>query len=190
MGHVPVKSHVKKCAENPTGRGKRGKVGAVKTPEERGELAWWAYRTGRALELSAEQIAHETGRDVGTIRKAESDSRNMSRPLLRDLDELYRRVARERGVAIDRPPDPSAAAAPGEDAVAAAIRAQTDALVALLAGQRDLIARMDRRLELLEAALLRPGRPDPRAVEETREWAARQEAALAEARRTAETTGQ
>lgn len=99
----------------------------VKTPEERGPIAWWAYRTGRQLSLSVEQIAHALDKNAGTIRKAESDSRNMSRPLLRELWAFYQRIAREKGIAIDPPPDPSVANERDSD-VAAAIDRQTVAI--------------------------------------------------------------
>jgi hypothetical protein len=82
----------------------------VKTPEERGPTAWWAYRTRDVLDLSVEQVVSRlpTKTDESTLRKAEGDSRHMSRRLLRELGDLYRREFRVRGREGDyqEPPGP------------------------------------------------------------------------------------
>ena len=71
----------------------------VKTPEERGPAAWWAYSTRDRIDMSVEQVVAllPTTTDTSTLRKAEGDSRNMSRRLLRELGDLYRREYRARG---------------------------------------------------------------------------------------------
>lgn len=73
-------------------------MAAVKTPEERGPLAAWLYESRLEVDLSPEAVVDRLGRyDAGTIRKADSDSKNVSRPLWRALTKLYLEVAQEKG---------------------------------------------------------------------------------------------
>jgi hypothetical protein len=103
-------------------------VPVVKTPDERGPLGAWAYETRVRLELSVEAVAAAIPQPVNpaTIRKAEGESRNMSRPLWRQLTAHYARIAREQGVTISQPPTYGDVPAPADQA---ALIAQISALV-------------------------------------------------------------
>lgn len=86
--------------------GKRGIVATVKTDEERGHpAAAWAYHARDKLRLSDREVVERLGKyDEATIRKAESHSRNLSRPLWRALVPMYQQVAADRGVVLPVPP--------------------------------------------------------------------------------------
>lgn len=176
MGYVAVNPHAHRCMDKSTDVGKRGNVPPVKTPEERGPLGAWAYETRDQLGLSVEQVVYALPKrpNPATLRKAESNSSDMSRPLWRALVAYYQRMARERGVPIDPPPLFGDERAPTGD-LAAALARQTAAIEALVAELRE--ARLDRaRLEgveravatLVEASLptggASPERPAPHAT--------------------------
>lgn len=132
----------------------------VKTPEERGAVATWAYDARRALDLSPEAVVHRLGAyNAATIRKAESDSKNMSRPLWRALVKLYGEVAQEKGTAVRPAPmvgmDPTPAAS-GD--IASLVAAISDLVTEMrLARERD----QDAAAAMVRAAetLLRVQRP-------------------------------
>lgn len=78
----------------------------MKDPQERGPLSTWLYESRVLLNLSPEGAVALVGRySASTIRKAESDNDDVSRPLWRALTTLYVRLAGERGIAL--PPMPT-----------------------------------------------------------------------------------
>lgn len=121
----------------------------MKSPEERGLRAAWAYEARVALNMSPEQVVQTLGRyNPATIRKAETNDRHIGRPLWRALTGLYPRLAHEKGVTIPIPPGGSA---PGEGP-APDLAAAITALVAELQASRLERASTEERLRALEAA--------------------------------------
>lgn len=106
----------------------------MKSPEERGPLAAWAYEARVKLNLSPESVVQELGRyNPATIRKAETLDRHMSRPLWRALTALYPHIAHEKGIAIPIPPGHMAGAGAGDTQLApAAYLARLEDLVGLV----------------------------------------------------------
>jgi hypothetical protein len=142
-------------------------VRGVKTPEERGELGAWAYETRVRLDLSVEAVAAGLPRPLNpaTIRKAEGDSRNMSRPLWRALTTFYKEAARRKGVQIAQPPTfAGLPTATDQSDLARAIQSQADAINALVDVLRPIVEEAETREARLRAlelavALLAP-QPD------------------------------
>lgn len=132
----------------------------MKSPDERGHpAAAWIVEARERLGLSDRQVIALLGKwSDSTLRKAEADSRNLSRPMWRALVDLYAGLARERGIALPAVPKFREAAAPDAAAadqfdVAAAIREQTEVM-------RDHLAAITRLAEAVEAAVRLP-RADP-----------------------------
>lgn len=122
----------------------------MKSPEERGLRAAWAYEARVALNMSPEQVVQTLGRyNPATIRKAETNDRHIGRPLWRALTGLYPRLAHEKGVTIPIPPGGSA---PGEGP-APDLAAAITALVAELQASRLERASMESRVAELEMAM-------------------------------------
>lgn len=117
-------------------------MATVKTPEERGPLGAWAYDSRDRLGLSVEQVAVALPRPVNpaTIRKAEADSKDMSKPLWRALTTFYREVAKERNVALDALP----AVAPEPP-----VQTTTADLMRVISSQAAAIDRLVERIDLL-----------------------------------------
>lgn len=134
----------------------------VKTPEERGPAAWWAYSTRDRIDMSVEQVVAElpTPTHTSTLRKAEGDSRNMSRRLLRELGDLYRREYRKRELDYTEPPGGEALrSAPGD--IPALVRAISDLVTEMrLARDRD----QDAAAAILKAAEALGSLPRPGAI--------------------------
>lgn len=121
----------------------------MKSPEDRGPRAAWAYETRVSLDISPEAVVlrlpvPRSGNpyDPATLRKAESHSRHMSGPLWRALTALYPVIAREKGTAITPPPvEPRPVGATLDQSdLSDAIRDQTKAI-------RDLIEAMKSQSE-------------------------------------------
>lgn len=125
-------------------------MAAVKTPEERGPLGAWAYDTRDRLDLSVEQVAVALPKPVNpaTIRKAEADSKDMSRPLWRQLTDYYRDVARAKNVALDAMPVVQADAATPPSAAE---------LLGVIALQTEAINRLIERLDSMASVAIRDG---------------------------------
>jgi hypothetical protein len=81
----------------------------VKSDVERGPFGAWAFRARDQLDLAVEAVAEMLGYHPASLRKLESGSAPASRRMRRELPDLYRRLAAERGVVLD--------AAPAEDAL-------------------------------------------------------------------------
>jgi len=152
------------------------KVPPVKSPEERGELAAWAIESRGRLGLSDAQVAHALPRPVNpaTIRKAEADTKDMSRPLWRQLVTFYTEEARRQNIAL--PPLPSGSAPVREEAPAlvaeiALLLRQQNALLGVViaelqtaAGDRDAVFRILQRLEAALPPVDAPASDEPLRV--------------------------
>lgn len=88
---------------------KRVMVPFVKSDMERGPFGAWAFRARDQLDLSVEYVAETLGYHPASLRKMESGSAPASRRMKRELPDLYRRLASERGVALDSLPADDAA---------------------------------------------------------------------------------
>ena len=149
--HVPHRPTWDTCCQYPhaashgqsrTNVGKRGNVPTVKTPEERGPRAAWAYEARTALDLSPESVVHALGRyNPATIRKAEADSEDMSAPLWRALTTLYSRLSRQRNIVLGPLPPDDAPAAPTDQT--SLITLLTEALARQSKAIEDLVQRLD-----------------------------------------------
>lgn len=146
--------------------GKRGNVPGVLTPEERGPLSAWLYEARLLIDLSPEQVVQRLGKyDAGTIRKADSHSENVSRPLWRALSTLYLEVAREKRKVLPPAPLMAGASTAPQSEVPAALYDRIDSLVAELQADR-LAWAEDRRLirDLLDLLVRPPDDPVEQAV--------------------------
>jgi hypothetical protein len=148
--------------------GKRGIVATVKTDEERGHpAAAWAYNTRTKLELSDREVVDRLGKyDTASLRKAESNSENLSRPMWRALVPLYQQIAAERGIVLPVPPafHESAPKGTGSDpALAEAIREQTRVMSELVFELRRQAEGQQAFLRELVAVALDRTREDPQA---------------------------
>ena len=152
------------------------KVPPVKSPEERGEPAAWAIESRGRLGLSDAQVAHRIERAVNpaTIRKAEADSKNMSRPLWRQLVKFYTEEARRQNVALPPlPSGPAKVAAEGPAVVEeiATLLRQQNALLGVViaelqtaAGDREAVFRILARLEAALPPVDAPASDEPLRV--------------------------
>lgn len=112
----------------------------VKSPEERGPLAAWAYESRTSLDLSPEAVVHALGKyNPATIRKAEADSKDMSAPLWRSLVALYSRLARDKSITLAPVPISAGLPQPAGDlnALIRALEAQTRAIEGLVRAIED-----------------------------------------------------
>jgi len=91
----------------------------VKSDAERGPFGSWAFRARDLLDVSVEDVAQRLGYHPASLRKVESGSAPPSRRLQRELPDLYRTLAVERGVIL--PPLAQPVESPDMD-LAAAIR--------------------------------------------------------------------
>lgn len=125
----------------------------MKSPDERGPLAAWAYDARVRLNLSPEAVVKELGRyNAATIRKAETADRHMSRPLWRALTDLYPRIAHGRGITIPIPPGHTGMS--GRDNPSTP---DVSALVIAIGAQTDAINRLIDRLDSLASDAIRDG---------------------------------
>lgn len=126
----------------------------MKSPDERGPLAAWAYEARVKLNLSPEATVRELGRyNPATIRKAETLDRHMSRPLWRALTALYPRIAHEKGISIPIPPGHLAGTGTGDTTlVPADLAVAIRELVAELQASRLARADLEERVGALETA--------------------------------------
>lgn len=130
----------------------------VKTPEERGPLAAWAYESRDALGLSPEQVVLllplKNGRpyNAATLRKAEASSEDMSGPLWRELVKLYSRLAREQRVVL-APVPLTATTQPSSTGDTAALMARLDRQAEVIDAQAQAITELARSVQAALGAL-------------------------------------
>lgn len=77
----------------------------MKSDLERGPFGAWAFRARDQLDLTVEAVAQTLGYHPASLRKMESGSAPASRRMKRELPDLYRRLASEKGITLDSLPN-------------------------------------------------------------------------------------